>query len=142
MKRIQLILLSVWGAVFSAPACFRTANAAAAAEDEPTVKDVAADVNALQLQLDEMRTSYEERIAALTEQNALLTSTPAAATDPLGLGGAVLPKGIELKDVLWRKEAGLSTKHAIQAALAQKRSLEKARNENAEEAKKTATKKK
>jgi hypothetical protein len=142
MKRIQLILLSVWGAVFSAPACFRTANAAAAAEDEPTVKDVAADVNALQLQLDEMRTSYEERIAALTEQNALLTSTPAASTDPLGLGGAVLPKGIELKDVLWRREAGLSTKQAIQVALAQQRyQTSKARNENAKEAKKGGSKK-
>ena len=105
MNPLKLILFSVLASMFSAPPAFRTANAAA---------DVAGDISDIQTRL----ASLEEENAALKRQVA---GAPAPAADPLRLGGLQLPKGIEPKDVQWRVEAGLSVKHAVQAALAQLR---------------------
>ena len=41
--------------------------------------------------------------------------------DELGLGPLLLPEGVDKKDVLWRRRAGLDTKQAVQAALMQAR---------------------
>ena len=102
------------------PRRWSTANAG------PTVAGVASDVAGIQEQLEQMRADYDAKLEALTSENATLksrvadsTGTQPTAADPLGLGGLQLPKGVEVKDVLWRKQAGLSLKHAVQAALNQ-----------------------
>ena len=68
-------------------------------------------------------------------------ANPAAmpAGDPLNLRGLALPAGIDRKDVLWRKAAGLSNEHAVQAATAQKRHDDAVGKEKAAKAKRPAT---
>ncbi|HEX4085912.1 MAG TPA: hypothetical protein VHY22_13445 [Chthoniobacteraceae bacterium] len=88
---------------------YRTANAAAA--------DVTGDISDIQARM----AAQDEEIKALRQKLAASTGTAATAADPLGLGGMQLPKGVAEKDVLWRKQAGLNLKQAVQAALEQVR---------------------
>ena len=65
----------------------------------------------------------QARLDALESENAALKAQASGAqpADPLGLGALQLPKGVEVKDVQWRKEAGLTIKQAVAAAFAQVR---------------------
>jgi len=108
MNNIKLMIISLLSGAFRVPAGFSTANAAA--EAAPELAEIQARLDAL-----------EHENAELRERQANSTGTQPTAADPLGLGGLQLPKGVEAKDIIWRKEAGLSLKHAVQAAVSQVR---------------------
>ena len=83
---------------------FRTANAA---------DDDAASLKA-------ENEALKARLAKL-DQEAQETNIKKA----LGLGDLLLPEGLDPKDVLWRKNSGLTLEQAVKAALAQKKRGEK-----------------
>ena len=108
MKRYLLLLCSVAAAF--APALRRNLSTANGAAEDILEK--------LGLSPDSSPDEVEAMRIKLID-----ATNPAAvlAGDELGLGGLALPTGLNKKDVLWRKKTGLSTKQAVQAALAQKR---------------------
>jgi len=87
----------------------RTANA----KGDPSKGPAAADD--IQVQLDALKAQNAELSAKLEAIN-----NPPAAKSKLNIGPFSLPPGISEDDVLWRMQAGLDAKQAVQAALQQK----------------------
>ncbi len=119
MKYRLLILSAASCAAILAPSlrtAFSTANAASQADlKESTAKIFA------KLGLDEDADPEVVNAALIKLIDAANPGAKSPVRDELGLGPLRLPEGIEAKDVAWRKAAGLSTEHAVSAALMQKR---------------------
>ena len=126
MKRSLLLLCSVAAAF--APALRRNLSTANGAAEDILEK--------LGLSPDSSPDEVEAMRIKLID-----ATNPAAvlAGDELQLGGLVLPTGLNKKDVLWRRKTGLSTKHAVQAALAQKRHDDAVGKAKADKAKQPGT---
>jgi len=118
MKKIQFIALSLCG-LYGRKYC--------------TANTVAEDVAALNQRLEESNALIAD-LQKQIQENKAAASRP-IEVDELDLGPFQLPEGLDKKDVIWRKRAGLDTKQAVEAALAQKKHDEAAAAQKAVAAK-------
>ena len=116
MRKTLLVICGVLGM----PG-FRTGNAkeAAPAAGPSEIDQLKEQFGAFQAEHDALRAQFD----AMAAENAALKGAAKERSDrdQLGLGPFELPAGVDVKDVLWRKKAGLDIKLAVQAALLQKK---------------------
>lgn len=112
MKKLKLSLLMLASLVFGRPAGMSTANGAA-----DVAQQAADDVATLKKQFDDQAAQIADLQAQLAAKNA----APAEVEDNSTLALLAKGAGVDLKDVIWRKRAGLDDDQAVAAAAAQKK---------------------